>query len=259
MSAVSSRITFTALTPRSAGTELNGVQSASIRVSDPGAPTLQRQPPLGMQVLTSTPIQTTQSTPGSFHKTPRFRSLGRRNAGLVNSENECNLLTRNASLNEWQDITQEPAHVSALNGLLKTRARTFRRWLSQTNTAAPTLDIKVNNFVICVSQDHPRLRQVPPAVTCESHGAFTIETSSDPTQFPYRRFLERTLSFVGKPCLQPRGVTFFIAGKPHSLTTNPTSTRAVAGPNIEIIRRPSMSFHAVCLVAGRQPHIQRVS
>ena len=187
-------------------------------------------------MLAPAPIQASHTSSAVSYETARLASLRRRDARLVNGERELDLLTHNAPLHERQDVSQEPSQVSSPDSPLEAVPRTFRRSFFRAHSAAPTTNVEVNDFTICVRQHHARLRKAARAAAVKSHRTFTVETPGGPTQFPHQRLLEGTLSLVCQTSLQALGVTLLIACDVDRLTTNPTSTRAVAGPDVEILR-----------------------
>jgi hypothetical protein len=210
-------------------------------------------------LLASPPIQAPHAATALSYKTTCRASLGRCDACFINSESKLDLLTHDTPLHERQDVSQEPTQISTPDSPLERATCSVRRGLPHTYPTSPTAHIEVNNFTICIRQHHTRLRKVATAAAANSHRAFTVETSSGPTQRPHRWLPEGTSRLVREALLQAPLAEFRVACSCVCLTAKPASTSAVAGSDVEILQRSPMTLHAVCLVARRQPHIQRVT
>jgi hypothetical protein len=207
-------------------------------------------------VLTPTSIQAPHTLPGNSHETASLSRLGSRDARFVDIEHKRNLLAHNASLNERQDVTQEPSQISAPDRPFEVTLRTFRRRFSHPHSPAPSTNVEINNFTIRIRQRHARLRKVSRATATKCHGTFAIEASSSPTQLPHRKLLEGAFSFVFKTSPQTLRIALLVARNTMCCSADPTSSRAVVGSDIEILRRSSMAVYTMCLVSRRQSHIK---
>lgn len=206
-------------------------------------------------ILVPAPIQTTHTSHGGSYEAARFARLWHSNAQLINSENKSDLLAHNAPFGEWQNITQEPPHVSTRHKPHKTRTCTCRRRLSFSCPSTPTTNVEIDNLMIRIGHLDQRLRKTPLASSNDRHSAFTIEASGCPAQLPQRRLLERALSFVRKARFQTLRVTLLVARDASCFAAEPTGSCAVARSDVEVLRRPSMAVHAVRLVTRCHPHI----
>jgi hypothetical protein len=178
---------------------------------------------------TPAPIQTPNTLYGHLYETTRFASFGSLDTCFINLKHKLNLFADDASLREWQNISQEPPQVSTSDRPLKASTCTLRLRLPLTQASAPMMHVEVHDFMICVRQHHAGLLKMPRPSTCKGHSTFTVETSSCPTHFSHRRLFEWPFCFVCKACLQAQCVTFFITRGTNSFATNPASTGAVAG------------------------------